>query len=448
MTNPTRQQLPQRIRLTILDRESVIPETADRAGPHFPRSVAIAMRLKQPVDPAVLTAALRKVDDRFPQFRLAYTLDSEHSCWQRVPDSELDEHLASLVRVETSDAELAELLSNLIITNNMPFSRPLGIVLRGNDIVFKINHVLGDAACLFPLIRAVVLAILDPDEFSALPDLPLNFGLPLWRVVTQSPGRAVQVFIRWFVILREWLGEWRTPACSTPSLSEKASKLAPMVSGSPMKVVLKTIPRETLKTLRKIKHVVSADGPVSLTTVLYVLLGKRLAELGFVGKEHWYTFPVDLRRYLKHPSAFVAGNLGGEQRVHVSEDGVRDLAHECAEVHRQLNRKVNALEPLATVPMLWLLALPGDRFYNRVTLRTKKGGNGVDLAHGVFIAVPLIGTLRIVISFAIVGEQGNWTLTYDPNMFSAAQIEDLLAMFDPDWLERHLQAAQSLNETQ
>jgi hypothetical protein len=47
MSSSARDVLPQRIRLSIIDRYHVVPETADRRGPHFPIAGLAAFRLKE-----------------------------------------------------------------------------------------------------------------------------------------------------------------------------------------------------------------------------------------------------------------------------------------------------------------------------------------------------------------------------------------------------------------
>ncbi len=458
MTSPTRDVLPRRIRLSIIDRYHVVPETADRRGPHFPIAGLAAFRLREPIASAVFIAALRAVDNKYPQFRLGYRLDTQHYCWQRVPDSELDEHIASMVTVESGSTDLAMRLSSLVSTNNMPLANPLRIFLQDKEVIFKIDHVLGDGDFMSRLIFLVMLATLSPDEFGALPDLPMIFGLPAWRLLTQSPGRAVRVILRSLVSWREWF----TPSRPAPRLAKDSPTLNPAVSGSPMKVVLKTLPPAALDALKQVKHAASSDEKVGLTTVLYVLINKRLVELGYIGKDHWYNYVADLHRYLPHPRAFVPGNLLGDLRIHVAEEVAPDVVHECVEVQRKLDRKLETLEPLTNIPMLWLLKLPGNWLYNRVwrsmlnscqldprefffltnvgdlslRLRIRKMQSRLDLAYGTFFAAPVLGNVRLTFCFCIVGGQGNLTLTYDPLVFSETQIQDILALFDQEWLEK------------
>jgi hypothetical protein len=257
----------------------------------------------------------------------------------------MDEHIASMVQVESGSTDLATRLSSLVSTNNMPFANPLRIFLQDKQVILKMDHVLGDGSFLSRLILAIILATLSPDDFDALPDLAtISITACFDRTGPGGGSGYSAILVSVMVVL-----------LAPPVPAKDAPTLHPSVSGSPMKVVLKTLPPAALDVVRQIRHAASSAEEVGLTTALWVLINKRLVELGYIGKDHWYNYVADLHRYLDHPRAVVPGNLLGDLRIHVAEEVAPDVVAECAEVQRQLNRKLETFEPLTNIPMLWLL---------------------------------------------------------------------------------------------
>src|SRR5437899_2515109 len=130
-------KLPQTIGLNAIDRAFIIPETEESDSAHFPMSVAATLRFKQPLAATKLITAVQKVEQKFPQLRLGYSLDVEHYRWRRVPDDQLESHLASLVKVDQSNCELQQLLSKMITVNNTPLTNPIMFVLHDRDLIVK-----------------------------------------------------------------------------------------------------------------------------------------------------------------------------------------------------------------------------------------------------------------------------------------------------------------------
>jgi hypothetical protein len=115
------------------------------------------------------------------------------------------------------------------------------------------------------------------------------------------------------------------------------------------------------------------------------------------------------------------------------------------------------------MPMAWLFALAGrktnDRYnreemlagintdprffvmsnFGNMNLRTKQFAEYLDLSHGIFAAFPLMGGPRIVMVFHIMANQGNLTMMYDPRVLAAAQVDDIAALFNKDWLSERLE---------
>src|SRR5712691_1534380 len=114
-----RPTLPNAIPMNVLDRCYVIPETEDEGGPHFPMSLVIGLTLRSQLSPDQLLSAIQAVNERFPQFRLGYRLDPHRDRWLKVPADQLPQHLAAMVRDDSSsgpDSALVDGLDGLVST--------------------------------------------------------------------------------------------------------------------------------------------------------------------------------------------------------------------------------------------------------------------------------------------------------------------------------------------
>ena len=449
-------QIPQSIKLNAIDRTFLIPETEDIHGRHFPVSIVGAIKLKKPLEPEALVRALCELERRFPQLRLGYTLDYVRGRWQRVPEEQLGAYLASLVQVIPDSGDLAQTLSMEIRANNTPLSQPIALKIHGDDLLIKMHHSMGDGTFMSALTIFLLLALFNPPMFERLPDLPMNFGLPVWRLVGQSRDQATRVFVGWLkMIVGYFRGYQREPLPDRP-------KLDPIISGSEMCVALKIVSFESVALMREIKAALPGDTQIALNTLLQVLTAERLIEMGLVTAPPVYTMPIDLHRYLRRASDFHPGNLIGQLKIKTTKRPTFDLIAECAEIQTRMNRDLETGAPLFIVPMAWLFALAGrktnDRYnreemlaaintdprffvmsnFGNLNLRAKQFAVALDLSHGIFAAFPLMGGPHLVMVFHIMANQGNLTMMYDPRVLSAAQVDDVAALFNIDWLTARL----------
>ncbi len=435
--------VPQRIPFNALDRAFLVPETDDPTGAYFPMSVACAVTLTREPSPDAFVEALCRVERRFPQMRLGYQIDAAHSRLQRVPADQLDSALAGLVR-RAEGGSIGEKLSAAIRTNPAPISQPVEFALDGKILVMQMHHSFGDARFLFHLLGLVLLAYADPAAFERLPDLPPHWGLPLWKLVAQSPRQLWQIVKGIPGSFSGNSGEKEKPAPATRQ---------PIVSGSAMGVVTKVLSPAAIESLNALRTRLSGEVKISFNTLLQALTGYRLAELG-LSKSRIFSIPVDLHRYLKVPDAFYPGNLASQIRATPSPSTLSDLRATCIEIQQQVNAQLDTCTPLAMLPMSMLIGL-FDRTYKRLNrdwlleafttdprffVLTNLGNldvhfgrltDSVDVAEGIFFAVPLMGAPPLVLSVSTVAGQGNLTITYDPQVLHAEQVEAISAVFDP-----------------
>jgi hypothetical protein len=433
--------LPDSIGLNSIDRWYVVPETDDPEGPFFPMCIVTTVTLKQPPQVTAMVEALRAVERKYPQFRLGYRLDYRRTRYQRIPDGELDSYLASLVQTGPVEQSHDETISLAIRTNNTPMSQPLAILLQGNRVILKMHHSFGDGKFLFLLMSRLLLALADPAAFDRLPYLPPHFGLPMWRVIAQSPRQIARTFGGFLNTLRQYA----TPATDAP---HKA--LDPIVSGSEMLVIFKTVPAQTLGAWNDLRASLSSDVHVSLNTLLQVLVSHRLIELGLMSPGPTYTVPVDVHRYLRSPDDYYPGNVASQIRLTLPARPAIDLKADCLELQQQANERFERAAPLSAIPMDWLLMLAGDATYKRENRKWLLGAMktdsrwfvltnlgsldsdfeplaaSVDFASGVFLVVPLMGAPPLVLSFNTLGGQGNFAVTYNPRVLSAEQVNSIL----------------------
>ena len=443
MTPRSAKTLPATISLTGGDRVFLIPETDDAAGVHFPMSLLVCATLRQSVSRDALVKAVGEVNQRFPQFRLGYRLDPARDRLVRVADNELSRYLAALVSVMPSDGTpLPEVLSVLQRENNSPLSQPILIVLSGQHFIIRMHHSFGDGKFIFHLMSILLLALLKPEAFRRLPDLPMHFRLPLWRVVYQSPRQALRVFNKWIKTLRGSVQEYQRDMSGAPT-----AVLDPIQSGTPMQVRLKTLSPAMMARLDTLRLTCSGDEKISLNTMIQVLFAKGLTALNLTSAPVVYTVPVDLHRYLDHPDAFYPGNLSSQLRIPGTVPF--DLQSDVTTLQRQVHEQLNDLTPLATLPSEWLMMLAGKKTYKTINrgwlnasinsdprffVLTNLGAldgrfealrDALDLAKGIFLCVPLMGGPHLVISLNTLDNQGNIAATYDPRVLTDAHIDAL-----------------------
>ncbi len=447
---------PRTIPLNAIDRSYLIPETADINGSYFPMSPLGVITLKRTLDPGSVAEALRLLDTHIPQLRLAYTLDLQHSRWQRVPDPQREAYFDTLVTCSADPAaSLETILSETICTNIEPFQQPLSIILHGKHFIIRLNHSFADGMLGAVILKAVLAALAGPEHLNALPKFERYHGLSLWRLIAQSPKRIVQVSKGWFQSLRSYY-----PSAETDLLSEWHNPdRKPVMCGSPMAVRLYTIEAEAVTQLKHLKANFSQDGAVSMNTLLQVLLAHRLHALGYLGQRVTYSIPVDLHRYMDHAAEYYPGNLSSQIRVKVTEHPLTDIAAHCHTVEAEVQTQLENAAPLVNLPYEWLMRLAGRRTYNRLnrewllasihtdprlfvlsnlgnlTRAFRDFDNLIDFDAGLYSIGPLMGGPPLISTFNIVGKRGHVAVTYDPQIFSQDQIDEIFALFQTDWLE-------------
>src|SRR5262245_7730562 len=179
---------PQRIPFNAIDRYYVIPETDDLSGVHFPMSLTITCRLIARPTANQVRIALRCLNERFPQFRLGYTLDAVRQQWLRLPNGDLPAYFDRMVIEDDAPAE--ELIGDALRANITPLSQPLRIVLHEDCITLHIQHSFGDGRYLATLLGYLLVAIFEPQRLEKLPYLAANYHLPLRAVACGSPART------------------------------------------------------------------------------------------------------------------------------------------------------------------------------------------------------------------------------------------------------------------
>ncbi|HLY27625.1 MAG TPA: hypothetical protein VKQ72_14870 [Aggregatilineales bacterium] len=449
--NSDRHSLPTTIHLNVRDRNYIIPETDDPDGLYFPMSLVIGLTLKVALKPEQLIAAVVEVDRRFPQFRLGYRLDYRNDFWYKVPDGELQEHLKAMVR-HGKAAALDDLMSASLPANIVPISQPLEFTLHGNNLVVKAIHAFGDGRFIMQLIAYILQAVLEPAIFERLPALPAHTGIPLWRVVWQSPGQGIGILLTAAKLLGQTYQDFKT----TPVAGD-AHKVFPVIhSGSPMQVVRFTLTAQAMTLLDEIRNSIQGPNRISLNTLMQVLIAHGLADFGSSVQPTIYTIPVDLKRYLKQPDTFYPGNLASQIRVRQAVRESFDLAEEAAALQQEIERQLADRSPLASLPMEWLFALGGKKLFRKTNrdwllnspktdprffVLTNLGSLDTDwkalLPHmegTCGFAVPLMGAPPVVVAFLALGGVGHLTLVYNPLALSAEQAQMLLTTFGPERL--------------
>jgi hypothetical protein len=450
--------LPQRIGFNALDRMYLVPETDDIHGAHFPMSVSIVVTLRHTPSPADVVEAVGRLERKFPQFRLGYTLDYERNCWRRVPDKQLDDHFTSLVHVPPS-LDLEAFLSSIVRTNNSPLSLPVMILLHGDDLIIKIHHSFGDGKFMFKLMSYLVRALCDPEGLERLPDLPQHFDLPIRHIFARAPRQALNVLVEFLRGLTTYVSEYQRDMASPT----EDKKLKPNVSGAEMIVRLKTIQPESIARLDKLRTSLSNAGvKISLNSLLQVLIASRLNDLGVLTGPPIYTTLVDLNRYVPGPLMFYPGNLVGQVRA-TGKLPIK-LQEECEAIQAQIRQQLDRCGALATLPGEWLLALAGRRTYKRVyrdwllaSINTDPRifvlsnlGNldddyasrapYIDLDRGVYAGSPLMGGPPLLLIFSTIAGKGNLSITYNPQVLSDVQIDSLIAIFEGEQLPEKVTA--------
>jgi len=434
-----------------IDRYYNVPETDDPDGPYFPMCMVMALALREPLQPDQLVRGLHLVEAKYPQFRLAYTLDYKANGWRRVSDEQLDQHFESMARCD-ADGELIDLYTQAIPTNNTPLSLPITFTIHNHHLVVKIHHSFGDGRFAVRLIPYVLLAALDQPAFAALPDLPRNFNLPLWKGVWRKPSVGLRMLVN---CVR---GLWSSYKDFTakPDWDMSGVELQPIRSGSPMRAIQQIVPLETVTALEQIRKQIGGTVKISLNTLLQVALAHRLMQLGLQRNPPTYTIPIDLGRYFD-ADTFYAGNLASQIRHRATKRSEPDFVADCLELQTRLDHDIPRQLPLAMLPLEWLLASGGAARYQKVNRDWLLDGQKTDprlfvLSNvgrltdfervlpyfdpesGMPMGAPLMGGPPLAVVVAFLSGKLIITAAYDPNRLTAEQVETAMQAFDPAWI--------------
>jgi hypothetical protein len=451
-TQRVNMQQPATIAFNSIDRSYLIPEAAD-SDTHLPMSIITVLELDTAPTVDAVIRALQVLVQQFPQLRLGYHLQPEKSCWVRVPDAELAADLAASV-TSVAAQSIEAFISQMIAVNNVPLSQPIAIVLCDKYFIIRMHHSFGDGRFLFLLNCYLLTALFAENRLSTLP-APSGWRYPLWRLVWRNVGTARQVFWQWLRALSGAVDEFQQQVSDTNQPQQRT----PVVSGLPQCVIFRQIESDILEIVQKIRDKLLAKNRVSLNTLLQVLIGERLAELGLLQLPTTYSIPVDLHRYLPQQDAIYPGNLATQIRI-----GLPDLAswvEACYMLQERVDKQLDSYMPLVGMPNDWLLGLGGDKTYKAVNrdwllkstntdprffILTNLGNLDsvfADVSTHVShpqVVTPLMGGPPLVISFNTYQGQANYTITYDPRVLSEAQIDLICVMFTPKWLTQKFAA--------
>lgn len=441
---------PQTIPFNIIDRSYLITESEAENAQHFPMSPVIVLKLKDKTSHSQIETVYKSVARKHPHLRLAYQLDYEQACWKLVPDSSLDDFLSACIHSLPEDCPIESHMGQLIAENNQPLSQPVNLFIAGDYLLIRWHHSFGDGKFLFLMLHLLVCELYGREaskfQFANV------FWKPIWRVIWRNPKQGSRII---YDFVKTSFSSYQDFKQDT---QDSENQRAPIVHGSPMAVRCKKISAENLATLNK------ARGDFSLNTLLQVMIGEHLQRLGFQEEAITYTVSVDLRRYLADTESYYPSNLASQLRVRIAEG---TFLERCVSLQKQVGEQLENKAPLIGTVGEWLLALGGKKTYQTVNrdwllksthndprrfVMSNVGkldaifGGIADLLAEDFapqIAIPLMGGPALVFCFNSFQEQGNITLSFDPKVFSNAQIDEVLSMFDSPQIQ---QIAQQLSK--
>src|SRR5262249_28375638 len=155
-------------------------------GAYFPMLVCGGVELNQTPEAEQVIAGFKRMHARFPAFRLGYRLDIHADCWRKVPSSELDAHFQQFVQMGT-DIDLDSAFAEAVRANNEPISIPIQAPLYKNPLTLRSHHSFTDGNCGLKLLAHLIIATFEPDGYERLPDMPMRYGLPIWRIAWDTP---------------------------------------------------------------------------------------------------------------------------------------------------------------------------------------------------------------------------------------------------------------------
>ena len=445
---------PDTIRFNAVDRYYLIPETADLDGSYFPMLVCGGVELSQPLERAQVVEGFKRMHARFPAFRLGYQLDYRVDRWRKVPTSELDAHFEQLVQ-SGPEMSIENAVAEAVRANIMPLSCPIQATIYGNRLTLRSHHSFTDGNFGLKLLAHLIVAAFDPDAYDRLPDISMQYGLPIWRIAWDTPRQGLTMLWNWIRTFKSSVTDYK----GTGEIVGYSPEL--IRNGSPVSVMRCILPRSTMTAIGRVRRELSKETPITLNTLFQVIIAHRLIELDILPSDQLveYTQPIDLQHY-KRDSVIYAGNLAGQVRLKIMP---RDLRTDSIEFQTKLEANLDSGLPLATLPSEWLLAATGRRFYKKINRDWLASSIRTDARFFVFsnlgildsdfkLALPfitsqtqlalsgsLIGAPPLLILLGILGGEGHLTLTYNPRVLAPAQIEQIAGAFSPQWLEQQLQ---------
>jgi len=446
---------PETIHFNAVDRYYLIPESDDFDGAYFPMLVCGGVELNQPLERAQIVAAFKRINARFPAFRLAYELDTHADRWRKVAN--LDAHFEQMAQ-NSADMPLEIAEAEAVRANITPISCPLQATLygEGRQLTLRIHHSFADGNFGLKLLSHLIVAAFDPDVYEHLPDLKMDYSLPIWRIAWDSPRQGL-------TMLWNWIRTFKSSVTDYKGTGEVVGYSPELIrNGSPVSVMRCKLPRSTMTAIGRVRREFSKPTPITLNTLIQVLIAHRLIELGILPPDRpvEYTQPIDLQRY-KRDSVIYAGNLAGQVRLKIAP---RDLHTDCTEFQSKLESDLEDGLPLSTLPSEWLLAATGRRFYKKINRDWLSSSVKTDGRFFVFsnlgildadfkpaqpfitpqsqlaLSGSLIGAPPLLVLLAILGGEGHLTFTYNPRVLSPSQIEQIASAFTPEWLAQHQEA--------
>lgn len=430
---------PRTIPFNIIDRSYLITESGEVNDKFFPMSVLTIVKLKEAVSQKMVVSALEQLTEKYPQLRLAYQLDYQNVRWERVAASDLANFTADCVHTVTDNQSIENFVANALSVNHEPLSQPLNIFISDRYLMLKMHHSFGDGKFMYLLMSLLLSELYDiPIENSPISDA---WWKPIWRIIWQDMGQGSYVLWQFVKSLFNYYQDYQQE-----TQDKFGNNRSPILSGSAMDVRFKTISADGLALLNEARQ------NISLNTVLQVMVAEHLKQAGFQKSPITYTIPVDLRRYLTDANIFYPSNLASQIRITLA--GEDSLSDQCVKLQQQVAEQLASKSALVAILGEWLLAMSGKKMYQSVNrdwlLKSTYNDPRVfvlsnlgkleaffapfeDILADDFapqIAVPLMGSPSLVFSFSTFHDKGNITLTYDPQLFSPDQIDDILSMFD------------------
>lgn len=436
--------LPKYLPLNVVDRQFLVPETDDIAnGAFLPMTIAVVVRPRIMPSVATVQDALILLDNKFPQFRLGYTLDPVTPRWIRVTDEHLTSYLQN--RVQKIDVDdLDEHLSTYVRKNLSPIEDPLKIFVCNKAVCIHMYHPFGDAIFLFQFTASLLAALFEPENFEQADD---RFLVPLREVVMKDFSQTMKVFGQTFKRIREKATNYVSGPSSSSVLvdANQESLYRTTVTGTKMHVMHVEIPPDRMSQIQSNVQSLPTNQKISLNTYFQVYFAFRLNDMGLVDWPVELTTLVNLRRYMKYPESFFPGNCISNIRLAIDRSSFADA---CNDYQNQLYQQIDNAYALSDIVGNWLLASAGDTAYKQANRNwylnispkerrffTLTNAGQVDdifkpvsdyILPDIRLITPIMGSPPLVIAFTSFNNYGHFTATYKPDILSREDIHQIL----------------------